>query len=106
MEPARMYSREFLWDTIKRLIALGALNAWVAHEDGHRWINTDEDEYRSRTRLSYLIGGAEKIRSKVYGGVLEALDRVDLALEKNGERTLSQLYDELELQFGPALDEQ
>jgi hypothetical protein len=80
------HPKEVLIYQLKRLMALGSLHAWVSTDSGHRWIEWSEGGPFGKT--------AGYVRSKVYGGVSEALDRVDTALEARGNPNLVTMYDE------------
>ncbi len=91
MNIEKKYSNEFLWDILKRLLTLNQIGGYITSRDGHRWIDWIADD-------DYVFPMAVQLeiitRSKVYGGIVDALDRVDESLSKLGERSLTERYDE------------
>lgn len=92
------YSKDYLIECLKRMMVLGQFNCWITQEDGHRWIEWDSDAYRHN--FVELVGGEGVVSSKVYGGHLEALNRIDAILKARGDETLLEMYDEDDLPWG------
>ncbi len=77
-----------------RLLALMQLGGRIHGADGHIWISTEEDNCGYGFGLyEWLRAGGVYLNSKIYGGVLEALDTIDAALAKIDKPTLFELYD-------------
>jgi len=81
-----------LCDTAKRLIAAGYFGISIHSADGHRWIEINEEV---ETNLQEMLSQAQltPIRSKVYGSILDALDRVDGALKTLGQLSLLETFE-------------
>lgn len=81
-------------DLSKRLLTAMHLGIAIYHGDGHRWITQfaagDIEEGWLDARL--VEKKLPAIRSKVYGSVLEALDRIDGALQALGEPSLLEQF--------------
>lgn len=75
----------------KRLLALNQLGCWLRGEDGHIWIEYERDE-DSCLLARILSEGGISINNKIYGGVLEALNVVDAALQRAGHHKLIDTY--------------
>jgi len=74
----------YINDLTKRMLAAMNLGVYLKPADGHIWIHADYDlEYG----LAEILKSKKiTINNKIYGGVLEALNVIDLALEKAGEK--------------------
>jgi len=81
-----------LCDTAKRLIAAGHFGVSIHSADGHRWIEINAE---LEVNLADMLCQAKltPIRSKVYGSVLDALDRVDGALKALGQPSLLETFE-------------
>jgi len=65
----------------KRMIALNSLGSHLYFRDGHTWIGDTSDEVESIYSLrTILMDNKILLNTKIYGGILEALDTVDEAL--------------------------
>jgi len=81
--------------TCKRLLSAMQYGVVITHGDGHRWIycvDTDENE---GTNIDEALRKAGKpvMRSKCYGSVIDALNRVDGALKVLGWPSLMEAYE-------------
>lgn len=86
-----------------RLLALNQYDLYLKAQDGHIWIesgmedtgeNHDDQAWQSCSYFHKLL--REKgvlLNNKIYGGILEALNAVDAALQLAGEKPLAELYD-------------
>ncbi len=84
-----------------RLLALMQLGGRISGADGHIWIDAgsqDELDFMDFSLQGWLRAGGIYLNSKIYGGVLEALDTIDAALARVGKPTLFELYSP-EIQF-------
>lgn len=78
----------------KRLISANFLGFSIVNDDGHRWINFCSDYSNDAKELKEL---AEKENvwfstTKVYGGVNEALDIIDILLKKIDKLSLEKYF--------------
>jgi hypothetical protein len=88
------------WESLaKRLMVLMANNVIITTDSGHRWIESAQSHHVSM--LDMLEARNHHVRSKVYGGVLEALDRIDSALKEAGDGTLLEQYADWEDEMYP-----
>jgi hypothetical protein len=78
---------DLVHDTAKRLVAAMHMGVYVFAGDGHRWIHVDEE------REEYTFPEQHLDSHKVYGGVIAALNKIDLALDKAGWPSLLQFYE-------------
>ena len=79
----------------KRLLMLGALGGHLEGHDGHIWICSDEEDEFCENRIGYILRrGGVLLNNKIYGGALEALNMIDIALEKAGSRSLLEWWDD------------
>lgn len=77
----------------KRLLSAMQYGIIITHGDGHRWIySADTDENESLDSALHDIG-LPSIRSKCYGSVVDALNRVDGALKVLGRPSLLEAYE-------------
>ncbi len=82
-----------------RLLALMQFGGRIHGADGHIWISVEQDYVGYGFNLhEWLRAGGIYLNSKIYGGVLEALDTIDAALAKIDKPTLFELYNP-EIQF-------
>lgn len=80
-------------DLTKRLMSLMQLDAWLTGSDGHIWIESAPDgDDNSLDKILYDNDIA--LNGKIYGGILQALDTIDAALQMCGELTLLERYSE------------
>lgn len=71
----------------KRLLMLNQMGVYLNGRDGHIWINQDEnEEYPMKLDIVFL-------NTKIYGGIIEALDTIDLALETDGQPQLLERWE-------------
>lgn len=83
-------NHEVLW---KRLLALMDMSGYLISRDGHIWIECEMGEYSDTHSLSDILKECGVIlNSKIYGGILEALDTIDLALHSCGKPSLLESY--------------
>lgn len=76
----------------KRLIALSHLGIRIEHTDGHRWIlSTETDNFDYATECEKQ----KNYPCKVYGGINEALDKVDSVLVNTDKKSLLNVYNNL-----------
>ena len=66
----------------KRLLMLNQLGVYLSGQDGHIWLNGEG------------VFDSVMLNSKIYGGVIEALDTVDEALRRDGKSSLLEMWDE------------
>lgn len=79
----------------KRLIMANFLGFTITNGDGHRWINFNKEV------SNYSVGlynesqskGVWLLTSKVYGGLEEALDTIDVLLKKLNKNSLLEQFD-------------
>lgn len=64
----------------QRLLMLNQMGAYLDGQDGHIWINGD-------IGLDTIM-----VNSKIYGGVIEALDTIDEALRRDGQEDLLTMW--------------
>lgn len=77
----------------KRMIALNQMGCHLKFQDGHCWIVGEQvDEFEDSLLNGALQDAGVSLNTKIYGGLLEALNCVDLALTKAREPTLLELY--------------
>jgi hypothetical protein len=88
----------------KRLLALMQMGVCLVGRDGHIWIE-EEPAIDGLSLSSELKRGGVRINSKIYGGILQALDTIDEALEKAGQPPLEEFYSK-DIQFlgDPGID--
>lgn len=81
-------------DLSKRLLSAMQLGIGVYSADGHRWITQySAGEIEEHWLDTHLVDkNLSPVRSKVYGSVFEALDRIDGALKAIGEPTLLEQF--------------
>ncbi len=73
---------------IKKLLMMNQKGIYLMGRDGHVWIETDNDvEYPIELKRVIL-------NNKIYGGVFEAIDTLDSALEQDGQKTLLEMWNE------------
>ena len=80
----------------KRLLGLMQLGGGLEGADGHIWIYCDNNCDRSLG--SILTEAGICLNNKIYGGVLEALDTIDMALSEAEALPLIKHYSD-EIQF-------
>ena len=83
-------------DNYKRLVMANFLGFTITQDDGHRWINFDKTYSYS---AEFINDKSEELgvwfkTTKVYGGVNEALDLIDILLDKLGMANLVSQFDE------------
>lgn len=89
-----------LTDLEKRLIALGAFGFWIEFNSGHRYLrNVNEDDLDGETYNGYEFFDCLKekeilLNTKMYGGVIEVLDIIDIVLLKMHGHNLIQFYND------------
>lgn len=90
------------WENLgKRMIAANQLGLRIEQDSGHRWLFVYDD---SDFVPACLKNNA--VRSKQYGSYQSVLDEVDAKLKENGERTLLEVFgdmnyfDDLGIVFG------
>ena len=88
-----MSNKVELCDNFKRLLALNFLSSWIECADGHIWIEADYDADSRGALIQILQKRGVHLRSKVYEGVIPALDRVDKALELANRPSLLENYE-------------
>ena len=72
----------------KRLLMLNQMGVYLNGRDGHIWINQDaNEEYPMKLDIVFL-------NTKISGGIIEALDTIDLALETDGQPQLLERWEE------------
>lgn len=81
----------------KQLFVLGNGGVYLELADGHTWISYDENAEHSIEVI--LRNNGIAVNNKIYGGIAEALDTMDEALQKAGQPSLVQQYDELVQDF-------
>ena len=84
-------------DNYKRLIMANFLGFTITQDDGHRWINFDKT-YSYSAEFIHEKSEEKGIwfkTTKVYGGVNEALDIIDMLLDKLGMVNLLEQFDEI-----------
>ena len=76
----------------KRLIALSHLGIRIEHDGGHRWIlSTETDNFNFDKECE-----KQKVYPcKIYGGINEALDKVDTILVNTDKKSLLNVYNNL-----------
>lgn len=80
--------------TCERLLSASYYGIIITHGDGHRWIYSfDTDEFDESLDEMLQKKGLPPIRSKCYGSVIDALDRVDGALKALGLPSLLETYE-------------
>jgi len=72
----------------KRLLMLGMQGVFLTGADGHIWINYDNEVNDWLSFQEKLLKFNITFNSKIYGGVLEALDTIDYTLRLMGEPSL------------------
>ena len=80
----------------KRLIALSNLGIRIEHEGGHRWIVSEQID-----GFNFLIE-CRKLNvdvCKVYGGINEALDKVDTVLKCTYRKSLIHHFNVINSEF-------
>ena len=80
----------------KRLVALSALGIRIEHDSGHRYIMSTPTDYFD---IEKLAESARDFDCKIYGGIEEALDRVDNLLIKTGYMPLEEYCDRFLLEW-------
>lgn len=81
-------------ETCKRLLSAMQYGVLITHGDGHRWIYTFEtDEFEESLNYSLRKLGKPVIRSKCYGNINDALDRIDGALKVLGYPSLLERFE-------------
>jgi len=73
---------------LKRLIVLNARGCYLTFADGHTWIEEDLECQTGRLVSNALKAGGVSLNNKIYGGVFEAIDTLDAALQAAGEDAL------------------
>lgn len=76
---------------LKRLVALNSMGVYLTVGSCHVYLNCDA-ECESLLSLD-LIG----VNSKIYGGIVQALDVMDEALRRDGKPTLLERFEGLNL---------
>lgn len=80
------------WENLaKRLLVLMGRGVYLTSDSGHIWFEYDDTEDHYFANLFRNKGLS--LNSKVYGGVLEALNIIDKALEAIGEPPLIEQWD-------------
>jgi hypothetical protein len=82
---------EHVNDLSKRLLGAMQLGIYLTGADGHIWIHSDADGPDHGIN-DILYAGHIHINTKIYGGVLEALDTIDRALDLCGSKPLIEWY--------------
>jgi len=83
----------FNWENLaKRLLSFMAMGGHLESDSGHIWIYSEDDEDRYFDSVVKKAGVS--VNNKIYGGVLEALNVVDKALEYAGHPSLLDQWDE------------
>jgi len=67
----------------KQLFMLNQGRVYLHLADGHTWIAYDENAEHSIEAVLRVAGIA--VNNKIYGGIAEALDTMDEALQKAGQ---------------------
>ena len=75
----------------KQLIMLSVMGINITIADGHRWIEFNEYAEYDEKSIDLL---EKSISCKVYGGIKEAIIRIDNLFIKNNMPTLEQRFDE------------
>ncbi len=73
----------------KKLLMMNQKGIYLVGRDGHVWIENDS-EVEYPLRLKRII-----LNNKIYGGVFEAIDTLDSAIEQDGQGTLLEMWNEL-----------
>ena len=82
------------WEALaKRYIALSAQGVRIEFDSGHYWLMADEDADSSLDAL--LKDAGVRVNGKIYGGILEALDTIDEALQQANAKNLLTYYNDL-----------
>lgn len=78
------------WERLaKRLLGAGQLGVSLQGADGHIWIHEAEVDH---CLSDALRPSGVQLDGKIYGGILEALDMIDVALAMSGAPVLLELY--------------
>lgn len=82
-------------DTCKRLLSAMQYGIVITHGDGHRWIYCIDTDENGDNNLDTALSAINKpiIRSKCYGTIIDALNRVDGALKVLGWPSLLEAYE-------------
>ncbi len=80
----------------KQLIMLSSMGITINIEDGHRWIMFDENNDFYCDTHDLLD---KNISTKVYGGVKEAILRIDNFFIKNNMPTLEERFEKLDPEY-------
>ena len=83
------------WEELaKRMMGLSAIGGTIEHFSGHRYIHFSEScgGYFNMYDICKKHG-VEPPRSKCYGGIIVALDRVDEVLKKVGHSSLLETFE-------------
>lgn len=70
----------------KRLLMMNSMGVYLSGRDGHIWIETSEDS------RAYLL--SISLNNKIYGGVIQAVDTFDAALQRDGQPSLMDRWNE------------
>ena len=76
----------------KQLFMLGNGGVYLTVFSGHTWIEQDENADRPIDEV--LLSAGVSVNNKIYGGIAEALDTMDAALQAAGQPSLEEQYDE------------
>ena len=80
--------------TCKRLLSAMQLGVIITHGNGHRWLYSyPHDENEASLNEQLVNAGHPMMRSKCYGTVADALDRVDGALKVLGQPSLLESFE-------------
>ena len=74
----------------KKLLSLMQMGTILKGRDGHIWI--DFNWFNEDDLVEILLSYGVEINTKIYGGVIEALDTIDRALELAGETSLLERF--------------
>ncbi len=86
MSKAKFGANPWEWaDLAKRLLALGQLGCHIRGADGHFWIECSAPDRETSYLAWKLKEAGVLLNNKIYGGVLNALDTIDVALVEAGD---------------------
>ena len=70
----------------KRLLIMNSMGVYLYGRDGHIWIGTSDESN------AYLL--SISLNNKIYGGVIQAVDTFDEALQRDGQPSLMDRWNE------------